>query len=60
MTKRRLKNAKPTGANKSLGNALQNRAEKRYSKSANPSPYIIEERVRFKTFFLNSVYFSVL
>jgi len=42
MTKRRTKNAKPTGANKSLGNALHNKAEKRYSKKST-NPNIVED-----------------
>lgn len=43
MTKRRPKNAKPTGANKSLGNALHNRAEARYAKSSKAGPNLAVE-----------------
>jgi hypothetical protein len=43
MTKRRAKNAKPTGVNQSLGNALQKRAAARHTGPSKPSPYIIED-----------------
>lgn len=53
MTKRRHKNAKPTGVNKSLGNALHNRVEARYAQSsakAGPNIAIEETKVGFGIF----------
>ncbi|CAD5206857.1 unnamed protein product [Bursaphelenchus okinawaensis] len=44
MTKRRTKNAKPTGFNKSLGNALQNRAENRFTASSSSGPAVNENK----------------
>jgi hypothetical protein len=51
MTKRRAKNAKPTGANKNLGNALHNRTEARYSKFSGAGPNIaVEEALAMVSF----------
>ncbi|CAD5210074.1 unnamed protein product [Bursaphelenchus xylophilus] len=44
MTKRRAKNAKPTGLNKSLGNALQNRAENRFATTSSTAPVVSEPK----------------
>ena len=51
MTKRKSKNALPTGVNKSLGNALTNRTEARHA-SVKGGPTIAVEtyKVRFIAF----------
>lgn len=63
MTKRRAKNAKPTGSNKSLGNALQNRVDARYAKSsanAGRNIAVEEAMVSFKICNVNSSIFQCL